>query len=215
MKQNFTIILMCLCLSACVVHYGAGSYRNPTTEAENVFGDIEVPSGQEVNNVQSVNGSIKLSHRVTTGKVQSVNGNVEIGDWVRVAHIATINGNVTIGKHFKADHKIETINGDIKIGKKASIRGNLQTINGNIELHDVLITGLLHNMNGNIDLRGNTEISGDLIYKRDDEQSADNTKRPVLTIEKTVKIEGSIILERPVELRLSDPALGEKVVIQY
>ena len=216
MKLSTSVILLSYLLASCVIHVGPGGYRNPDANPDNIFGDIQVASGQEVQNVYSVNGSIELSHRATAMKVETVNGNIEIGDWVRVAQIITVNGNVRIGENFKADDKIATTNGNIRVAQNAKIRGNLQTINGNIVLDSVLIDGVLFNMNGDTELLGKSKLTGDLVYKSNAEHDETRLGRdPILSIAEEVVIAGSIILERPVQLRLANPNTLQKVVRKY
>lgn len=216
MKKLSLVLLLCGLLSACVIHVGLGSYRNPNAQNDSIFGDIQVSSGQTVNNINSVNGSIEISHRVTAMNVETVNGNVEVGDWVRVAQIVTVNGSIRIGENFKSDNKLETINGDINVAKNAKIRGNIQTINGSVQLTDVQLDGGLFNMNGDVQLTGNTNLGDNLVYKKVNSGSKSFTDdMPTLSIDGSVKIAGNIILERPVVLKIDNQGLMEKVIRTY
>lgn len=216
MKSLYFPLLFCVLVTGCVIHVGPGGYKNPDANPDSIFGDIRVSSGQDVQNVNSVNGSIELSHRVSATRVETVNGNVEIGDWVQVSQVITVNGNVRAGEYFIVKDKVETINGNIRLSQHAQIGGDLQSINGNMTLNGVQINGVLFNINGDITLRGKSKIVGDLIYKEDGSENRNNRQNmPVLTIDDDVVIEGNIILKRPVELRIANPAVAEKVIRQF
>lgn len=221
MKLLYFTALVTVLLAGCVIHVGPGGYQNPGANPDSIFGDIQVSSGQEVQNIESVNGSIELSHRTTARDVETVNGNVELGDWVRVAQVVTVNGNIRAGENLKVDHKLETINGNIYVGDNAKIRGNVQSINGNMVLNSTKVEGVLFNMNGDVSIKGFSVIVGDVIYKQGDSQHrhsqhiAQHQNKPELRIAKDVIIEGKIILKRPVDLRFENPELKEKVVYDY
>lgn len=217
MKQFLLLSLLCFSLSACVIHIGSGSYKNPNQSDDQVFGDVHVASGQVVQNIKSVNGFVELSHRATAGNIESVNGNVEAGDWVKVSRIATINGNVSAGEHFSASEKVETINGNIRIDKNSRIGKNLQTINGNIQLSGVKVEGPLVNFNGNTKLTGTTRILGNLVYKKQEAEgnAFDSKSKPTLNIADSVTIDGVIILEFPVDLITDSEVIKSKIVEQF
>ena len=71
-------------------------------------------------------------------------------------------------------------------------------------------------MNGDITLKGDTLVKGNIIYTmRDDGWLERNSTKPKLTIDADVSIGGSIILERPVIMDIANPALQEKVIVSY
>mgnify|MGYP001462008253 CR=1 FL=1 len=70
-------------------------------------------------------------------------------------------------------------------------------------------------LNGDVNLSDMSVIFGDITYKKPDSKWFDSDDKPTLTIDKTVKIHGSIILNRPVSLVFENPAHHQKVVESY
>lgn len=210
------LCLSSLFLTACVVHVGPGSYKNPGSSTDSVFGDVRVNSGQTVGHVSSVNGSILLSHRVTAEKVSTVNGDIEVGDLNHVQELSTVNGDIIAGRSLMSNGKIETINGDIRLRKDSVIQGNVTSINGDIQIDSAHAHGDVETHTGNINITGSTKIDGDIRFKRDhnDRSHLFNTT-PTLVIEQTASINGNIYLEREVELDIADPAITQKIVYLF
>ena len=84
-----------------------------------------------------------------------------------------------------------------------------------INLVGVTVKEDIETLNGDVNLSDMSVIFGDITYKKPDSKWFDSDDKPTLTIDKTVKIHGSIILNRPVSLVFENPAHHQKVVESY
>lgn len=202
-------------LSGCIIHVGgdADAHGNSST----VFGGIDIQSDRQVGDLSTVNGGIDIGHRSHAGDVSTVNGGIELGDNVSVEEAETVNGSITAGKNLQVNDDLETVNGRIELQKGARVGGDISTVNGDILLTDAVVNEDLQTLNGDIKLRGNTQIKGDVVFehRKDDGWDWSKEDEPALVVEKDVRIDGRIILEKPVRLKLENPALLEKVERRY
>lgn len=206
-------------LSGCVIHVGGkGSGDWDIKGVSSVFGDVEVSSGKTVSDVSSVNGGVRLHDNVSAQEVDTVNGDIRIGDNVSVTFAETVNGSITTGVSFSSKRSVETVNGDIDILPDGKVGSSVSTVNGDITLKKVSVNGDVNTTNGDIRLYGSSIINGDVIFRRNNDKSwfEDNyVKGQTLFVEKSVKINGDIILERDIELDFENPAMHDKVIKRY
>ena len=105
---------------------------------------------------------------------------------------------------------------DISLQANGSVGGNIETVNGNISITDVTVNNDISTLNGDIDITGNSEIYGDIIYEHNESSwGNDKDKLPTLTIGKNVTLHGNIILKRRVELNVESADIDKKVVVSY
>ena len=74
----------------------------------------------------------------------------------------------------------------------------------------------LATVNGDIDIEGDSVISGNIVYKSSDSKWIDEDDHmPTLTIGSNVTLHGSVILERPVDLKIENKDIKGKVIVSY
>ena len=142
-----------------------------------VNGSIEIGEEARVRNLVSVNGTIRIrTEAIVRGDVSSVNGRVDIRDKVR------INGNVT------------TVNGRITLDRDVVVRDNVETVNGSINIDKATVERDITTYNGNITLRNNSKVKGDIIVEENKGWS-NNRRRLTINISGDSVVEGDIIIE--------------------
>jgi predicted acyltransferase (DUF342 family) len=214
LKSAFTIGLLALLLAVPV--YGASVNKS-----------IKIAAGAESDGETSVNGSITVGDgAVVTGTLKTVNGKVRIGDDARVQNAITVNGSLSVGDGATAAY-LETVNGSISLGVKATASGDIEAVNGRISLaegseagKDVsningdmsldgsVVGGSVSTVNGNIELKNQSTIKGDLIIEKPSMWSFGNKKSrmPEIVVGPGSTVGGVIRVEREVKLYISESA---------
>ncbi|GGD59805.1 hypothetical protein [Lacimicrobium alkaliphilum] len=220
MKHSvFSIIsataLMSVLLTGCIVHVGAGEGGG---NVDGVFGGIDIESGHSAKNLSMVNGSIEMESNSSARNLSTVNGSIELADNVSIRSAETVNGSIEAGQNLHVERSLETVNGEILLETGADIGDNIENINGDLRLVDTRVGGNVETHNGDVELLGDTHIQGDVTIRRNRDKSwikwnSDN--EPTLTIGANVQIDGEIVLERPVDLKLENSALSHKVVRRF
>ena len=213
-KSAFTIGLLSMLLAV------------PVASA-NVNKSVKIDAGSESDGASSVNGSVTVGDgAVVTGSVSTVNGKVRIGDDARVEDASTVNGSVKVGANVTAK-SFETVNGSIAVGEGGSISGgvsavngkislqqgtvvaaNLGNVNGDIEIEGAEVAGSITTTNGDVRLEGSAVVRGDILVEKPSFWSFGNSKNdePKIIIGPGSVVEGKIIVEREVELYISETA---------
>ncbi|WP_088332868.1 hypothetical protein [Lacimicrobium sp. SS2-24] len=207
--------LMSVLLTGCIVHVGADQQGG---NIDGVFGDIDIQSGQSAKNLSVVNGSIEMESHSSARDLETVNGSIELADHVSIRSAETVNGSIEAGQNLQVEGSLETVNGEILLQRGAEVGGDVENVNGDLRLVDARIGGDVETYNGDVELLGNTHIQGDVAIRRSRDNSWvswDSDREPTLTIAANVQIDGEIVLERPVKLKLDNPALSSKVVRRY
>ncbi len=157
---------------------------------ETVNGAIRVDENTRLHTASTVNGSIRLAAGVSARDVESVNGSIGIGD------------NVTI------DGVVSVVNGKIDIERGSSVRESVSNVNGDIRIEGAEIGGSLETVNGDIWLTDSTHVGGDLVVEKPKSWGIrwKKEKKPQVVIGPGVRITGDIVLEREVELYISETA---------
>lgn len=201
-------------LSGCIVSVGAAEEG---VDVSKVFGGVEVRQGTQQGDISSVNGSVKLASNSSAGDISVVNGSVSLADHTRVKSITTVNGHIETGSHFTAAGEVTTVNGKIRVQAHSQIGGDVVTVNGLIELSDTEIKESVSTVNGDIRLQGKTRVKGDIVFKANRKKSvlSFSDKKPELYIAADAVVDGQIILEQPVTLKLENPAMKAKVIERY
>jgi hypothetical protein len=128
-------------------------------------GSITLDEGGRYGDVTSRNGSIDIAAGNEVGRVETRNGDVELGANVRADSARTRNGGISIGAGSGIGGEVDSRNGRIDLAEGARVDGKIETRNGNITLTasragmDVVSRG------GDIVLRGDAEVLGDVIIR--------------------------------------------------
>lgn len=216
-----TTMAFALCLSVAMpasagsvnksIKIGAGETSNG---GSSVNGRVLAESGAIVSgDLQTVNGSVTLESGVQAHDVESVNGRVRVGDDSSVHSVSTVNGRNKIGERVIVDGEVGTVNGAITVGSGSSVTGDVTAVNGKIELLSVRVDGNVENVNGGMELLDGTRIGGNVIVRKTKSwwnSGSKKNKVPRIVIGSNVVIEGTLVLEREVELYIHETAtVGE------
>jgi len=125
-----------------------------------------------------------------------------------------VNGQIKIGESFISTGDVSTVNGQISIQEKGLVGGEISTVNGSITIENVVVEQNLSTVNGNVKLKDGSVVKGDIHFHGTNKKNYNN-KYPTLYISADSKVEGDIILERPVELKLENKSLESKVKRLY
>ena len=214
-KSAFTIGLLSMLMAVSVA-------------SASVNKSVKIEAGSEADGASTVNGSVTIGDgAVVTGSVSTVNGKVRVGDDAKIGDASTVNGAVRLGNNVSAGD-LDTTNGSIAVGEGADIGGEVTTVNGSITLEQgTTVAGDVGNVNGSMEFEG-AEIGGNVTTTNGGVQLTDgavvkgdivieepggwfnwgskDSKKPKVVIGPGSVVEGKIILEREVELYISETA---------
>lgn len=219
MKTKTLILALSLTLAATTINQAGAETLG---SIDKVFGSAHVASGQHYHDVSLVNGSIDMDSNSSANDVSVVNGSITLRDNVQLNNISTVNGDISAGKQLQVNGTISTVNGGISSEDGTVVDGDISTVNGDITLSGSTANASLYTVNGDISLHDHTVVKGDLIYKPRGKKSSwlfwlnDDapSNQPTLYIAANAVVEGQIILQQKVQLKLENPAMQEKVVYQ-
>ena len=199
-----------LTLSGCVIHVDGAS----DGDVSSVFGGVDIAAGRKVEDISTVNGGVTLEKDAEAGRIDTVNGDIELYDNAAAYSIDVVNGDVELGRAVTIQAGIDTVNGDISSRAGSTINGSIETVNGDIDAQDTVINGDIETSNGDVTLRGKTHVAGDIVFRRKEGNNW-GSSTPTLHIERSVEIDGNIVLQRQVELELNNPVHKDKIVREY
>jgi hypothetical protein len=173
---------------------------------------LAIPLGLPVeavadNDHSSVNKSIRLNDNTTAGDVDSVNGSIRIGSNSTVRSVESVNGSIVISNDVTIDGRVEAINGEINLQSGCKVGENVVTINGGIRLENTLVSGDVETINGQIRILDGSEISGNVVVREPKGWNWSKKRKPIrVEIGKDVQVNGDLIFEQPVVLKIHDSA---------
>lgn len=213
-KSAFTVGLLVLLMS--VPALGASINKS-----------IKIAAGEEAGGATSVNGSISVGDDATvTGNMKTVNGSIRVDSGARIESASTVNGGLRLADNVKAD-SLSTVNGSINVGEKGVISGEVSAVNGRITIGDgtqvnddvgnvngqiglsgAEVDGDLSTVNGDIELSDGSVVTGDLVVEKPSNWSwgKQKSRKPRIVIGPGSRVEGTIRVERKVELFISESA---------
>lgn len=219
MKTKTFLLALGLTLAAAGIQQAAAETLG---SIDKVFGSAHIASGQHYRDVSLVNGSIDMDSNSSAHDVSVVNGSIKLRDKVQLNNVSTVNGDIAAGKQLQVNGTISTVNGAISSGDGTVVAGDISTVNGSVTLTGSTANANLYTVNGDISLHDDTVIKGDLIYKPRGKKSSwlfwlnddDASNQPTLYIAANAVVEGQIILQQKVQLKLENAAMQDKVVYQ-
>ena len=173
-----------------------------------VNGSISVGKGAVINgSLETVNGSIRVEEDVSLEDAETVNGTIRIASGSSADDIGSVNGAIRLGENVTVSGEIEVVNGKISLANGTRVADDVSNVNGEITLTAADIGGDLTTVNGDITLNDGSTLRGDLIVEKPGGWGWNNKKRkPKVIIGPNSSVVGSIVLEREVELFISDSA---------
>ena len=173
-----------------------------------VNGSVTIGDGATVTGgISTVNGSIRIEQGATVRNAETVNGGLRVADKVKSEDLSTVNGTIRVAEDVIVDGGISAVNGRIEVGGGSKVANHLGNVNGSIELTGSEVGGNVSTVSGDIELADGAVIKGDLVVekpggwgwnKKDD--------MPRVVIGPGSRVEGTIRLEREVELFISESA---------
>ena len=188
---------------------------------------IKIGDGEESGGATSVNGSITVGENaVVTGRLNTVNGKiivdsgasiesantvngrVSVGNNVAAEDLSTVNGSITVGENTNVNGDVGAVNGSITLEKGCVVSREVSNVNGRIELTAAEVGGDIETVNGDVELADGSVVKGNLVVEKPNSWGWGNQKsrKPRIVIGPQSRVEGTIELEREVELFISDSA---------
>lgn len=173
-----------------------------------VNGSITVGKGAVINgSLETVNGSIRIAEDVTLKDAETVNGTIRIGSGSSTADVSSVNGSIRLGENVSVGGEVEVVNGRISLDSGTKVAEGVSNVNGEITLTGAEVAGNLSTVNGDVSLHDGSTLHGDLVVEKPGGWNwSDNKRKPRIIIGPNSRVLGNIILEREVELFISDSA---------
>lgn len=171
-----------------------------------VNGSITIGEGATVTgDVTTVNGTIRIEQGATVEDAETVNGGLRVADNVIGENLSTVNGSIRVAEQVTVSGEISAVNGRIVVGGGSKVANDVGNVNGEIELSGSEVGGDLKTVNGDIELANGAVIKGDLVVEKPGGWN-NNKREPRIVIGPGSRVEGKIVLEREVELFISESA---------
>ncbi|MDH3266811.1 MAG: hypothetical protein OEM25_07590 [Gammaproteobacteria bacterium] len=213
-KSIFTVSLLIMLMAVPV--YGASVNKSIKIDAGSesdgattVNGSISVGAGAVVTDtLRTVNGKIRVGEKARIEDAETVNGNLLIADSVNAGNLTTVNGSISLGESASVDGVIEAVNGAISLDQGSKVSGTVSNVNGDMDFAGGEIGGDVSTVNGDVEMSHGAVIDGDLVVKKPNSWGWGNRNdnRPKVVIGPGSAVNGTIRLEREVELFISETA---------
>ena len=174
-----------------------------------VNGSISVGEGAVIDgSLDTVNGSISVDKNVTLEDAETVNGTIRIASGSSADDVGSVNGAIRLGEKVTISGEVEVVNGKIFLDTGTKVARNVSNVNGDISLSGAEVGGNLSTVNGDVSLNDSSTLRGDLIVEKPGSWSwsKKNQRKPQIIIGPNSKVLGTIVLEREVELYISNSA---------
>ena len=173
-----------------------------------VNGSITVGEGAVIDgSLETVNGSIRIDENVRLEDAETVNGTIRIGSGSSTEDVSSVNGSIRLASNVTVDGAVEVVNGRISLDTGTSVDRGVSNVNGEISLSGAEVGGDLSTVNGDVTLQDGATLRGDLIVEKPGGWGwKNNNRQPKIIIGQNSKVLGDIVLEREVELFISDSA---------
>ena len=173
-----------------------------------VNGSITVGKGAVINgSLETVNGSIRVAEDVTLKDAETVNGTIRIGSGSSAEDVSSVNGSIRLGENVSIGGRIEVVNGKISLDTGTKVAEGVTNVNGEITLSGAEVGGNLSTVNGDVSLNDGSTLHGDLVVEKPGGWNwNENKRKPKVIIGPNSRVVGNIVLERKVELFISDSA---------
>lgn len=171
-----------------------------------VSGSITVGRAATVTGgLETVNGSIRIDEDARIREVETVNGSLRVADGASSGDLSTVNGRISLGERVRVEGSVGAVNGGIDIGTGTTVSEDVGNVNGEITIEGAELGGDLETVNGDVALHGESVVAGDLVVKKSRGASW-FSRPPRVVIGPGSRVEGTVRLEREVELYISDSA---------
>jgi len=202
-------ILLCLALTLPAAALMSPSWASD--DVSKVNGSIRIDDGQRAGDLDTVNGSINLGERGQAEALSTVNGSIEIGDDASIHSAGTVNGRITLGKRARVSEAIDTVNGSLLLEEGSEVSGDVSNVSGSIRLRSAHVGGGIRTVGGDIEIGADSRVDKGIRVEKSSSWFNWGNDKPVrVVIGPRAVVNGSLVFEREVELRVSDSAqIGE------
>ena len=171
-----------------------------------VNGNIFVGKGSVIDgSLETVNGSIRVEEDVTLKDAETVNGTIRIASGSSAVDVSSVNGSIRLGQNVNVTGEIGVVNGNISLVAGSKVADDVSNVNGEISLNGAEVGGDLSTVNGDVSIDDGSTLRGDLIVEKPGGWNIGKST-PKVTIGQNSRVLGNIVLEREVELYISDSA---------
>jgi predicted acyltransferase (DUF342 family) len=171
-----------------------------------VNGNISVGEGSVIDgSLETVNGSIRVEEDVTLKNAETVNGTIRIASGSSAEGVSSVNGSIRLAENVNITGEIQVVNGNISLVAGSKVADDVSNVNGEISLSGADVGGNLSTVNGDVSLDDGSTLRGDLIVEKPGGWNI-GQRKPKVTIGQNSRVLGVIVLEREVELYISDSA---------
>ena len=177
--------------------------------ATSVNGSITVgPDATVTGNLKTVNGSIRIDDRASIEGAATVNGGLRLADNVRAESLATVNGSINVGDDGEISGEVGAVNGRISLSRGTRVGEDVGNVNGQIDVAGAEVGGDVKTVNGDIELSDGAVVKGDVVVEKPSNWSwgKEKSRKPRIVIGRGSRVDGTIRLEREVELFISASA---------
>jgi DUF4097 and DUF4098 domain-containing protein YvlB len=199
----------------------AGSPVSVAADGRNISsvnGEVTASANETYGKLSTVNGSVHVGSGVIAEEAKTVNGEIEIGNDAKLGEVSTVNGSLEVGEGVTIERTASTVNGSVELGKRTRVGGDVSTVSGEIELNGAEVGGKLITRNGDIDLSDGARVRGGIHVKKKNDNGWGWGKDEPLKVHicSTCVVDGDLLFDRPVELRVDSGAkigqvIGESV----
>lgn len=190
----------------------AADGRNLST----VNGEVKTSAGETYGSLSTVNGGVHVDSGVTAESAKTVNGEIEVENNAKIGELRTVNGSVEIGEDVVVARTATTVNGEIEVGRRSRVGSDVTTVNGEVVIRGAEVGGKIITTKGDIELTDGARVQGGIHVKKnmgtDWGWGKDKDHPSKVTICSTCVVEGDLVFDRPVELRVEDGAKIGKVI---
>ena len=162
--------------------------------------------------LETVNGTIRVGDNSRIGGASTVNGSVRLAPGVTATEVGSVNGSLRLAENVTVDGEVSVVNGKVEIEQGCRVAADVSNVNGEIRIAGAEIGGDLTTVNGDVQLTDNAVLRGDLVIEKPNNWGWGHSsqRKPRVVIGPGASVHGEIVLEREVELYISDTAeVGE------
>jgi len=158
--------------------------------------------------LETVNGAIRVDENTRLHTVSTVNGSIRLAAGVSARNVESVNGSIGIGENVTIDGLVSVVNGKISIERGSAVQESVSNVNGDIRIEGAEIGGNLETVNGDVWVTDNAHVGGDLVVEKPNRWGIrwKKEKKPRVVIGPGAQVTGDIVLEREVELYISETA---------
>lgn len=185
------------------IEAGSESDAQSTVNGSILVGNAAIVDGS----LETVNGTIRIEDNVRLGDAETVNGSISIGSGVTAEDVSSVNGAISLGQNVTVNGELSVVNGKISLGSGSRVAADVSNVNGEISLEGAQVGGDLTTVSGDVSLLQGSTVAGNLVVEKPDGWGWNRRKRnPTVIIGPGSGVSGAIILEREVDLFISDSA---------